>query len=581
MHLTDKGIDPHGAVHEHFARIYDGNSIPPFPFQAGTSVRSDDFTIAELRMAISKGKKGKANGADGISFELIAAMNATPEGEGKFLAWFNRLLHGEEDLPRDWNKAVMVVLPKCLQPQHPRQLRPICLGSSANKIYARMLLERSKPAFVHHGPFQTMGAGRQTIDYVWVVNRLMSLEQEWKKGLLFLKLDIEKAFDNLDRGRFLEHLATKLGNCEELRSWWALFDNTEASLATAWGSSTVPMRSGIRQGSVESPQVFASVMDWVLQDVAEKYGWDSTTDAYEGLEFAEMAFVDDCILWSGDKTRLEQKTTQLIQELVLWGLRVNAEKSQAYISPFSRDGGELRVGEVMVRPSDTLDVMGIAFKVGISPKDAMQGIFTKTKNKFWALKHLFKAKTPLGGRLKLLQKVLGGTALWAVGAFVPDKLAMQAINVLQAQLTIWSMNLHKGSGETWVEFRIRCFRAARSNIHLHMKDRWSTLWLTRCWTYSGHRARCAGWVPQPGCAILDNYRTLQWWERECGLSQGVRHPTRFFPRLMGEERALNRAAEGAWREVAQNRHEWTSRLTVWISQQDLAWSSLDQLAIDV
>ena len=424
MKTTERQEDPHDCIHRHFAKIHEGKNVRPFPFPTGSTPRATDFPIEELRWAISKGKRGKSNGQDGISFELIAAISANAEGEGKFLAWFNRLLHGEEPLPQDWDKAVMVVLPKVSQPEQPRQLRPICLGSSANKIYARMLLERSKPAFVYHGPFQCMGAGRQTIDYIWVVNRLMSLDQEWKKGLFFLKLDIEKAFDNLDRGRFLERLAGKLGNCEELCSWWKLFARTEAELHTPWGSSTVPMRSGIRQGSVESPQVFASVMDWVVKDATEKYGWDAKTDAYEGLEFAELAFVDDCILWSGSKTRLEKKTAQLIEELALWGLSVNAAKSQAYISPYATERGELRVGNHHVAPSDTLDVMGIPFHVGINWRDALKGIFTRTKNKFWALKHLFRARTPLGGRRRLMQKVLGGTSLWAVGAFIPDQHAL-------------------------------------------------------------------------------------------------------------------------------------------------------------
>ena len=365
---SEGGTDPHDVVHKHFEKIYEGEEIPPFPFPMDAIPRSVDFSLEELRHAVSKGKNGKSNGEDGIPHELIAAINANEDGERKFLDWFNRLLHGDEALPRDWNRAVMVVLPKCPHPEQPHQLRPICLGSSANKIFARMLLERSKPAFVYNGPFQCMGSGRQTIDYVWVVNRLMSLDQEWKKGLYFLKLDIEKAFDNLNRGRFLERLSGKLGNSEELRCWWNLFADTEAGLITSWGSSTVPMRSGIRQGSVESPQVFASVMDWIVKDAANKHGWDATTDSYEGLEFAEMAFVDDCILWSGCKLRLERKTLQLIEELALWGLKVNAEKSQAYYSPYATRRDSLRVGRHLVAPSETLDVMGIPFKVGISPK---------------------------------------------------------------------------------------------------------------------------------------------------------------------------------------------------------------------
>ena len=223
-HMAEQGSEPHDAVHQHFEAIYKGEPIPPFPFE--TVPRSPDFTSEELHEAIHKRKGGKSNGGDGVPHELLKAIQANPEGERLMLAWFNRMLHGEEPLPVSWSRAVMVLLPKCPKPEAPKHLRPICLGSSANKVYARMLLSRAKPALQYSNAFQNMGAGRQTVDYVWTIARLMQLDQEWKEGLWFLKLDIEKAFDSLHGGRFLSRLALKMGNCEELRSWWDMFQHT-------------------------------------------------------------------------------------------------------------------------------------------------------------------------------------------------------------------------------------------------------------------------------------------------------------------------------------------------------------------
>ena len=167
----------------------------------------------------------------------------------------------------------------------------------------------------------------------------------------------------------------------------------------------------------------------------------------------------------------------------------------------------------------------------------MQGIFARTKSKFWSLKHLFRAKTPLSGRLRLMHRVLGGTALWCAGASLPN-------SKLLSQLVCWAMRLSKGAAEPWVEYKVRCLRSARNAIHLHMRDRWSTLWLRRSWDYCGHRARAKHWDVVPGCSILDSFRSLAWWEEQQGLCGGQRHKGRFFPRLMNEERALNHAAKG-------------------------------------
>ena len=286
--LVDQGTDPHAAVHQHFTQIYAGSPTPPFPFLEVP--RAPDFSFAELQEAIAKGKNGKSTGEDGVPHELLVAISKSEEGETKLLEWFNRLLHGEEPLPRDWGRAVMVLLPKCSLPEHVKQLRPICVGSAANKVFARMLLARSRPAFQYSTPLQNMGEGRQTVDHIWTIARLLALEQEWRYGLTLLKLDIEKAFDSLDRGRFLQRLQAKMGCCEELRCWWQLFEHTEAGLSTAWGESTIPMSRGIRQGSVESPQVFSTAMEWIVKDVAEKHGWDPKADVYEGMGVSESAF---------------------------------------------------------------------------------------------------------------------------------------------------------------------------------------------------------------------------------------------------------------------------------------------------
>ena len=382
--LIEQGQDPHHVVHSHFEKIYQGNQLTEFPFEH--TPPSPDFTAEELEWAINQGKGGKSTGGDGVPHELLVAISKEEGGLEKIPAWFNRLLHGEEPIPSSWANAVMVILPKCAQPETPKHLRPICLGSASSKVYARMLLQRSKASLRYSGPFQNMGEGRQTVDYIWVISRLMTLEREWKYGLYFLKLDIAKAFDTVHREKMLQRLATKMGNCEELRSWWEMFSRTEASLDTVWGSTTVPMASGIRQGSVESPLLFAAVMDWVVQDVAAKHRWQPHGDVYQGLGFAESAFVDDCILWNGKKHVLERRTSQLLEELRLWGLHVNPEKCQAYASPYVQDRGDglIRVGDYRLRLDDKLDVMSIPFRVGITAKEALQAVFHKVKGKFWS-----------------------------------------------------------------------------------------------------------------------------------------------------------------------------------------------------
>ena len=574
--------DPHVVVHDHLQEVYGGNCPPvsAFPFPREEVARADDFTAEELREALRKGKRGVAVGADKVSLELLVKVAATLEGETKLLAWFNRLLHGEERMPTDWGIATMILLPKVSLPEDPKQVRPICVGSATSKVYCRLLLERTKQALQYTESSQSMGEGRQTADYVFCVSRMMQLEQEWRTGCCFLKLDIEKAFDSLNRQVFLEKLAGKLGCNEILLNCWIMFQDTQAVLSTVWGDSVIDMVTGIRQGSVESPQMFSAVVDWILSELRDEHGWDQY-QVFEGLGIGEIAFVDDLIVWDGDRDTLTHRSSQLCDALSKWGLKVNKHKCQLYISPFNKETGSVKIEGVPLKEDDHLQVMGLTFKVGITAKEAMLPLMARAKAKYWSLKLLFKAKVPLGGRLKLLHRTVGNTVLWCAAAFLPDKQALQTVNVLQAQMVIWSMRLGKREGEDWLEYRLRSFRASRWAIQRFIGIRWSTCWLQRAWDYAGHRARSSEWQPPPPSGMLDSFRHLQWWSKEQASKFGKRHPARFFPQLMGEERALDEAAKGPWRELARRKEEWRQCRDEWVKRQDLPWSSHTQLAIEV
>ena len=95
--------------------------------------------------------------------------------------WFNHLLR-TGDLPEDWYKGLMVVLPKTACPTHPRELRPICTSSAISKTFCRVLVERAKTRVGAVGPCQLAGPHKQTSDYIFCAQRLMALDHDWGAG---------------------------------------------------------------------------------------------------------------------------------------------------------------------------------------------------------------------------------------------------------------------------------------------------------------------------------------------------------------------------------------------------------------
>ena len=186
--------EPHEAIHDHLAGIYEGEPIGPWNPNDEPMQEVPPFSLEELKLAVDKGKLGKALGPDGVPHELLVQVACHEVAGPQLLDWYNEILKTSV-MPEDWSSRVMVVvLPKIPQPMLTKQLRPISLGSAVCKVFSRMLLNRSLPLIGEAGSRQCAGQGRQASDYLFATTRLMALEREWRFGLSFVRLDLPKAF---------------------------------------------------------------------------------------------------------------------------------------------------------------------------------------------------------------------------------------------------------------------------------------------------------------------------------------------------------------------------------------------------
>ena len=89
----------------------------------------------------------------------------------------------------DWYDSLMILLPRIKHPKLPWDTRPIVVGSAAEKILSRVVLERTRSQLQLQQPCQCSGLHRQSADYIFSVHRLMELEKEWGRGVSILKED--------------------------------------------------------------------------------------------------------------------------------------------------------------------------------------------------------------------------------------------------------------------------------------------------------------------------------------------------------------------------------------------------------
>ena len=568
--------DPHDRLHAHYSALFFTNTaLPACP----DPMRSPDFHEDELLQAIAGGKQGKSVGRDEVSLELLKALVEIPEGRTELLSWFNHLLHSGQ-LPEGWLRVVMVLIPKVTHPVQPKDTRPISIGSAVERVFSRMVLSRCKQILHLQTSWQCAGPHRQTADYLHTLWKLFEVEREWSKGLAVVKVDFARAFDTVRRDVLLRKLHSLLGSTEEYRVWHSLLSDTSCTLCSPWNQSVFAVDTGIRQGAIESPLFFALIMEWALQETIDTYKWEAGISTYKDLLLTHLAYMDDCILWDGDTLRLQARLRQFQTVLKGWGLSINLQKCGLYVSPNHVGQPFLEVDGERLDAQPSLVVMGVMFKVGANTRDLLQGTWERAISKFWSIKHLLTADTPIPGRLRLLDRVVGASILWNACAFSPEPHALEAINQLMFQMVVWMLKLRKHGAESWADYRRRSVRQARQMVFRFLTGRWSTQWLRRWWLYNGHVARGATRNPTPAPTVMSEYRTVEWWEREQLRVAGLKHTGRFFPKLCPLDKRMNSVCGGTpWRETALQRDKWQSLTDAWIQLADVQWASGNQFAI--
>ncbi|CAE7809883.1 RTase [Symbiodinium sp. CCMP2592] len=567
VYADAQACDPHQSVHQHLTEVYSGDDLPPLPPFVGPV---QAFSIEELTKAVSQIRKGKSVGVDLTSRELLDGILQTTGGPEHLLEFMNRTLC-TQTVPRDWNRPLVIMLAKTDSPTAPSDLRPIAVGSSAAKLFSRLLVNRIAPKLAPRTHSQCASSGRQTCDVVCSLWKLCELEREWKAGLGVVKVDVRKAFDSVNRAALLAALRARLGDTAEYRCFHALLVDVEAVLQTCWGSSLLAMKSGIKQGSIESPILFSFLMEVALEQARVKSSWDQGSHLFHDMLEEDLLYMDDGYLWGPDCRTLGVRLGQLAEVLQGFGLTLNIAKCVLYCSPYCPGPHKLRLHRVTLEASDHLPVMGLKMRVGMSMSELIQPLLSRARSKFWGLKHLFRSKTQAKGRVQLMHRVISNTALWCIAALPPDRPALALVNSFQALLLTWLLRLGKRADEDWPAFRKRAVRSARYSLHVAGCPRWSTCWLTRWWTFAGHRVRASQQQFPPISTILEMFRDRQWWQK--AKDAGLSHPERFFARLHSLDKAMDTVCGGPWRVYALDRAAWQAKLSTWIQQRDLPWAT--------
>ncbi|XP_065583920.1 uncharacterized protein LOC136042934 [Artemia franciscana] len=153
---------------------------------------------------------------------------------------------------------------------------------------------------------------------------LVDDSKEWNKKLYLLFIDLEKAFDLVDREMIWKILKYYGLSPKIVELIIALYKETKCCVRTENGVTRYfKIMTGVKQGCVLSPLLFTIVMDYVLR---QSTGYGVTVN---NKKLADLDFVDEIVLLKDAKDRLQLLFDEISENAREVRLSINVDKSKS------------------------------------------------------------------------------------------------------------------------------------------------------------------------------------------------------------------------------------------------------------
>ena len=296
--------------------------------------------MEEVKEAVGKLGNGKAVGVDNVCGELLKLGLSE---NSAILKCFHNIVVAvwqQEVVPQEWKGAIMTMLFKKGDPYECGNFRSISLGAHAGKVVLKVVTMRlnaycewRKILLEAQYGFRV---GRSTDGMIYVVRGVQELAREKDLPLFMFFIDLQKAYDSVDRSLLWKVLA-RYGVPAKLISIIRQFhDGMRACgrLDSGETSEWFAVKQGIRQGCVIAPDLFNiffvavltvafdgfSIDKVVLDDFVRVVArGDLAKEAAKRVLWA-MLYADDAGIASRSQASLERMMTAIVEVCAAFGL---------------------------------------------------------------------------------------------------------------------------------------------------------------------------------------------------------------------------------------------------------------------
>ena len=393
----------------------------------------------EIEQAISKLKKNKAPGPDGITAEEILACKEI--ATETLFQLFTKIWETEE-MPDEWKEAHLIKIPKKGDLSECGNYRGISLLSIPSKVFSRILLNRIKTETDCKLREEQAGfrQGRSCTDHIATLRNIVEQSMEWESPLLITFVDYEKAFDSVDRKilwRLLDHygIPPKLVNLIK-----KIYEGTSCKVVHDGKlTDSFQVNTGVRQGCLLSPFLFLLAIDWIMKRSTEQKRTGIQWTLWNHLE--DLDFADDVALLAHSHNQMQEKLHTLHKNSVQIGLNINIAKTKV-LKCNTINESPIKIDDNLIEEVEDFTYLGsVVDKTGGTERDIKARI-VKARKAFVLLKNIWRAKD-----IKTLTKfrifntnvksvLLYGSETWKMTKALQNKIQTFVNNCLRRILNI-------------------------------------------------------------------------------------------------------------------------------------------------
>lgn len=382
--------------HEHFVNVFKQNpadppaNLPSSPSQVlSLDISVDPPNREEVAKAIASLKTGKAPGLDLLTSEILQAD--PPSAVDVFTPLLAKIWDAEI-LPDDWNKGLLVTVPKKGDLSQCNNWRGITLLSVPSKILSKVILDRLTKAVEPQLRREQAGfrASRSCTDQINTLRIIVEQASEFQRELYMTFVDFEKAFDFVQWGSIWARLSeigvpSKITNL--IKAMYAQYTCQVSHDGLI--SDDIKVHAGVRQGCLLSPLLFLIVLDGIMIRANKNKRRGIEWGLSEILD--DLDYADDLCLLSHRCADMQAKIDDLKQEAAAAGLKINTGKTKEMRSGVNNET-PLHVGQEQVERVHRFTYLGSVVSVTGGTEEDITSRIAKARATFAQLRPVWQSQ---------------------------------------------------------------------------------------------------------------------------------------------------------------------------------------------